>query len=219
MTLELNIAADFATIVDATEPLTLKRRDSAATIAIARAWRSSASTTDAEPSGGHVAQADVVWQFAWESGVPRPRLGDALIDAAGECFTILLIDNLLATGRVRCAARILRLVYSLYDRVDVQIAVIEDSGGGPEITGWQTIRAALPARIQPDQLEVDNTTDPATATETHRILLGEQLTLDANTRFVSPAGDVYQLIEYLQAERIDALPVARVVKLPAGVST
>ena len=215
MPLNLNFTDDFAAIVDGVQAITLKRRDSAATVAVPNAWRFSARTLEAEPAGGHVARADVVWEFTWDAESEPPRLGDALIDAAGECFTILAIDRFDTTGRVRCETRNLRIVYQLNDRVDVQRAVIEDSGGGPEIVGWTTVRAAVPARIQPEELTVDNSTTPATATATYRIILGEQLELDANLRFVDPLGNVYQLMANTQAERIDGLPVARVVKLPA----
>jgi len=216
MPLELNIQDDFAAILDGGEPITLKRRDSAATIAVAKAWRFSSRTGEAEPSGGHVAQRDIVWQFPWDDANQPPRLGDAILDAAGECFTILSVEPLGAKTRWRCTTRNLRLVYQLNDRIDVQQAVWEDPGGGPEIVGWTTVRSAVPARIQPSQLAIDNESDPATATATYRILLGEELDLNADSRFVDPQGNVYQLIDLTQAERIDALPVATVLKQPAG---
>src|SRR6476661_6561853 len=102
MTIELNVAADFATILDGVEPLTLKRRDGPTTVAIAAAWRFLSHTSEAEPTGGHVAQRDVVWQFPWNAANDLPRLGDTLIDAAGSCFTILSIDELPAATRLRC---------------------------------------------------------------------------------------------------------------------
>jgi hypothetical protein len=216
MTLELNAADDFATIVDGGEAITLKRKGSATTIAVAAARRLSSRTSEAEPSGGHVAQADVEWQFPWDGATDPPRLGDAHVDAAGECFTILAVENRPLTGRVRCTTRNLRLVYQLDDRIDVQQAVWDDPGGGPEIVGWNTLRAALPARIQPDRTEFDNTTTPPTATATYRILVGEPLDLPPDARFVDRLGNVYQLLEVTQAERIDALVVARVIRLPSA---
>jgi hypothetical protein len=215
MSIELNIAADFATILDGAEPVTLKRRDRATTIAITAAWRFTSHTSDGEAAGGHVAQADVVWQFPWDDASDPPRLGDVLIDLGGECFTILTVDCLKANTRWRATTRNLRLAYQLNDRVDVQQAIIEDTGGGPAITGWTTIRAALPARIQPERLAVDNSTSPATSAASYRIILGEPIDLDANSRFVDPQGNVYQLIELTQAERIDALPVATVIEQPS----
>jgi hypothetical protein len=212
MTVQLNIADDFATVIDGAEPITLKRRDSAATIPIEKAWRFSALTREPEPSGGHVAQADVVWQFPWDDASGPPRLGDALIDAAGDCFTILSVESLVSKTRLRCATRNLSIVHQLNDRVDVQKAIWEDTGSGLEIVGWTTIHSAVAARIQPTHMAIDGTTTPPTATATYRIVLGEQLAVDATLRFVDPEGSVYQLIELTQPQRIDALPVATVYK-------
>ena len=52
-----------------------------------------------------------------------------------------------------------------------------------------------------------------TGTATYRITLGELLELPPHARFVDPQGGNYQLIAIEQAARIDALPVAIVVKL------
>jgi hypothetical protein len=213
MAVEFNAEGDFATIIDGTESLTLKRRDRATTIAVATARRLSSQTVEAEPAGGHVAEADVDWQFPWADATEPPRLGDTLIDANGDCFTILSVEKRALTGRVRCTTRNLRLVYQLNDRVDVQQAVWDDPGGGPEIVGWTTIRAALPARIQPERIDVDNTVSPPTASTTYRIILGEPLALPADARFVDPLGNAFQLVKLTQTDRIDALPVAEALRI------
>jgi hypothetical protein len=216
MAITLNVENDFANILDGGEPVTLKRRDSPATISIAAAWRFSSRTSETEPAGGHVAQCDVVWQFSWDETNAMPRLGDVLIDAAGASFIVQSVEQLAAATRLRCTTRNLSLLYELVDRLDVQQAIIEDVGGTPQVVGWATIRAALPARIQPHELEVDNTSSPAQSTATYRIILGEQLDLAADSRFIDALGNIYQLVEYAQAERIDALPAATVIKLPAS---
>jgi hypothetical protein len=213
MAVAFDVEGDFAVILDGGEAVTLKRRDSAQTVSIPSAMRIAPRTSEPEPAGGHVAQSDVAWQFPWSDATVKPRLGDAILDAAGGCFTILAIDELAITGRVRCTTRNLQFVYQLNDRVDVQRAVWEDTGGGPEIVDWTTIRSAVPARVQPAEVTIDNTASPATGEAAYRIILGEQLELDADTRLVDPQGNVYQLVEFAQAERIDALPVARVVKV------
>jgi len=216
MPIDLNVRNDFAAIIDGGEPITLRRRANAETIAVAKAWRYASHTDEAEPANGRVARHDVEWQFAWDDAHDLPRLGDVLIDASDRCWTILAVDELGAKTRLRCTTRNLRLVVQLEDRVDVQRAIWGEVGGQPAIVGWQTIRAALPARIQPERLTVDNDVTPANSVATYRILLGEQLTLDADCRFVDPRGGVYQLVEYIQADRIDALPVAVVIQQAAA---
>jgi hypothetical protein len=217
MSVELNVRDDFAAILDGGEAVTLKRRDSAETIAVTTAWRYSLHEEEVVPSGGHVARTDVVWQFPWEQALDLPRLGDSIIDGNDECWTILSIDELGAKTRLRCTARNLHVVYELTDRVDVQQGTWQDVGSGPEFIDGTTVRAAVPARIQPERVEVElKDGEPPTSTAIYRIILGEQLQLDHNSAFIDLQGNLYQFIELTQAERIDALPVASVVKRAVG---
>ena len=161
-----------------------------------------------------VARDDVVWQFTWLDTVDPPQIGDSIIDAANECWTILAIEERGTKTRLRCVTRNLRIVNQLDDRIEIQEAVWEDSGSGPEIVGWTTLRSAVPACIQPDHTTVDNTVDPPTSTSTYRILLADDTPLDHNHRLVGSDGSVYQLLDYTGAERIDTLPMATAEKLP-----
>jgi len=216
MAVELNIRDDFSTILDGFEAVTVRRRHSAALVAVPKAWRYSSLTDQAEADVAGVARSDVVWQFAWDDAIDQPCVGDAIIDAANECWTILAIEERGAKTRLLCRTRNLRIVHELVDRIDVQQAIWEDSGSGPEIVGWTTLRTAVPARIQPDQVVVDNAATPPTSTATYRVLLGEPIALDHNHRIVGPDGSVYEMAEYAQAERVDTLPIATVTKLPSS---
>jgi len=213
MAIDLNIAADFETIVDTAEAATLKRRGSATTVALAKAWRYSSLTQEAQAGVAGVARHDVTWQFAWPEVVDLPRIGDSILDVAGECWTILSVEVRGAGSRLRCTARNLRILHELDERVEIQQAVWDEGESGPEIVGWQTLRAAVPARIQPEHLIVDHTGDAPTSTATYRVLLADDTPLDHNHRLVGPDGAIYQVLEYSQAERIDVLPMAMVVRL------
>ncbi len=216
MTIELDIHDDFSTILDGAEPISLQRHGSANTVAVLKAWRYSFETTEAQAGISGVVRNDVVWQFVWDEAVDRPRVGDSLIDAANECWTILAVVERGNKSRLQCVTRNLRLVHQLDDRIEIQQATWEDLGTGPEITGWTTLRTAVPARIQPDQTTVDNSADPPTSTTTYRVLLADNTPLDHNHRLVGPEGPIYQVQEYSQAERIDVLPVATVKKLTSA---
>ena len=212
MAIELNVRDDFATIVDGLEAITLKRRGSADTVAVPKAWRYSSQTEEAEAGISGVVRSDVVWQFAWDESVDQPRIGDSVIDGANECWTILSVDQRGAKSRLRCVTRNLQIVHQLDDRIEIQQAIWEDSGSGPEIVGWTTLRTAVPARIQPERTTIDNAADPPTSTATYRVMLADDIALDHNHRLVGPDGSIYQLVEYTQAERIDTLPIVTVVK-------
>ena len=212
MSLELTIHDDFSTIIDGAEPISLKRRGSADTVAVPKAWRYSSQTQEAQAGISGVVRNDAVWQFAWDEAVDRPRVGDSLIDATNECWTILAVVERGHKSRLQCITRNLRLVYELDDRIEIQQAVWEDSGSGPEVVGWTSLRTAVPARIQPDHTTIDNAADPPTSSATYRVMLADNTPLDHNHRLVDPDGAIYQVLEYSQAERIDTLPIATVVK-------
>lgn len=212
MAIDLNIAGDFDSILDTAEAATLKRRGSATTVALAKAWRYGSLTQEAQAGVAGVARHDVTWQFAWPDAVDLPRIGDAILDAAGECWTILSVEVRGAGSRLRCIARNLRIMHALDDRIEIQQALWDEG----EIVGWQTLRAAVPARIQPEQVTIDHTGDAPTLTATYRVLLADDTPLDHNRRLVGPDGAIYQILEYNQAERIDVLPLARVKRNPSN---
>jgi len=207
MPVELNVAGDFSTVVDAVEPVVLLRRGSPGQVAIAAAWRFVDRTTESTPAGGYVTSADVVWQFEWSESV-LPRVGDRVQDASGSCYTLLAVERLPGDTRLRCESRDLRIAHGLDCRVAIEEASWGDLGGGLEITGWTVLRPAVHARIQPGRVEIDETTDPVSSTATYRITLEDPPLLDHNHRIVSGDGNVYRLLEFENANRIDVLSVA-----------
>lgn len=216
MALEIDLQNDFAQILDGGEAITLHRRGGSSTIAIVAARRFSAVASALDGAGGNGRQHDVVWQFPWPTSVELPRLGDTLTDAQDHCWTILQVEEKAANTRLRCHARELRIAHGLDSLVDIELAQWDDLGGGPEIVGWQLLRPAVAARIQPERTTVDNEADPPTSIATYRITLGESLELDHNHRFVGTDGTIYQLVEYSNAERIDALPAAIVTRVTSS---
>jgi hypothetical protein len=210
MSIELNVRDDFATILDGAEAITIKRRDTSATTAVAKAWRFSSETAEALASTQDVARSDVVWQFAWNDAIARPHVGDYILDAASNTWTILSLSELGAKTRLRCVTRNLFFVHALVDLVTIQQATVD---GGGNITGWTNLETNVPARIQPDRnVLVLKKDEPPTTDEFYRVVLGVQIPLTHLNRIVGPDSSTYDLVEYTQAERIDALPVAQVKK-------
>jgi hypothetical protein len=195
---------DFTSILDGGEPLTLLRRGSSNQVAVPIAWRYSDHRREAEPSGGYVVETDVEWQFEWPADTTLPELGDRLRDASGACYTILAVHRLQAGTRLKCETRSMRIAHGLDCVVDIQQAVW-DAG---EITDWTTCRPAVHARVQPDEVTVNESADPVTSSATYRITLDDDLELDHNHRIVAGDGAVYRVLSYIGAGRIDQLPVA-----------
>jgi len=210
MSVELNVRDDFATILDGAEAITIKRRDTSDTIAVSKAWRFSSDTAEAISGVQDVARSDVVWQFAWNDAVERPRVGDYILDAASNTWTILSLSELGAKTRLRCVTRNLFFVHALVDLVTIQQATLDGSG---VIVGWTTLETNVPARIQPDRnVLVLKKDEPPTTDEFYRVVLGVQMPLTHLNRIVGPDSSTYDFVEYIQAERIDTLPVVQVKK-------
>ncbi|QDT01265.1 hypothetical protein [Adhaeretor mobilis] len=210
--IDLDLTDDFATVVDFLEPLTLARNDSPSTTAIAAARRYTFTTTEAAPSAGAATAADALWRFVFPAGDAKPTLGDVLVDGLGHRWTILASKQLEAVGLWECETRELRIAYGLSDRVDVERAVWVDNEGELEIESWTYIATAVPVRIQPVETLVDRTATPPTSTTRLEILFGGAIELEPEDRLVGEDGTVYWLEKLEQAERIDVLPVATVVR-------
>jgi hypothetical protein len=218
MALELNVAGDFATILDGLEAVVVKRQHTPETILVAKAWRYVSKVEEVELGSTDYARHDVIWQLPWEAANEPPRLGDRVIDAAGQCWTILTVERPRLDTRFRCLARNLHLAFGLDTLVDVQLADVEDPSTRPESVPWITVQAAVPARILLDRTKValdpgDDEVAPAVSSAaTYRVILGEQIELDHNHRLVDPEGGVYEVVEYANFGRIERLPVVTVIR-------
>jgi hypothetical protein len=213
MSVELDPSSEFAQWADGLENVTLRRRDSGETVAITVALRRDVVAQEAEPSGGAALQTDVVWHLQLPAGESPPELGDIVIDARDYHWTIQQTEELPLLGRWKCAARELRVAFGCVDHVDVQRAVWDDLGSGPEIVGWSYVYTALPVKIQPEETLVSDTSITPTITLRFQIILGEPFPLQPDDRFVAADGAIYRLESIEQADRIDVLPIAKVVRV------
>jgi hypothetical protein len=209
MTMELNASGDFALMCDGLEAASL-RRAGGDVLPLTAALRVSHREVEAEPSGGAVVRADAVWRVQLPADEPPPRLGEAIVDAAGGRWTILSISEWRELYVWECATRELRIAYGCNDRIDVERPAWEDGEEGPVITGWNYVQTAIPVRIQPDAIVLDESVDPPRGVARWKIILGEQIPLKADDRLTTADGAIYRVLRYEQAERIDALPVATV---------
>jgi len=204
---------DFAQLVDGLEPVTLRRRGTAKSLTIKAAYREQVETQETEPSGGAAEQADAVWHLQLPDEESAPQLGDFVVDQQSNRWTVLEVGQLSRLGRWKCVTRELRIAYGCNDRVDVERAVWEDNGSGPEIVDWKYICTALPVRIQPEEQEIVNASaTPPTKRSLYQIILSESITLEPDDRLVAEDGTRYRLQSLQQADRIDVLPIAKVLR-------
>ena len=213
MSAELDPSDEFAQWADGLENVTLRRRDSGETVSITVALRRDVVAREAEPSGGAALQTDALWHLQLPAGESPPELGDVVIDARDHHWTIQQTEELPLLGRWKCAARELQVAFGCVDHVDVQRAVWDDLGSGPEIVGWSYVYTALPVKIQPEKTLVSDTSITPTSTLHFHIILGEAFPLEPDDRFVAADGAIYRLESIEQTDRIDVLPIAKVVRV------
>ncbi len=213
MSVAFDPSDEFAQWADGLENVTLRRRDSGETVAITVALRRDALAQEAQPSAGAARQTDTVWHLQLPTGESPPELGDVVIDARKYHWTIQQTEELSLLGRWKCAARELRVAFGCADHVDVQRAVWDDLGSGPEIVSWSYVYTALPVKIQPEETLVSDTSITPTSTVRFHIILGEAFPLQPDDRFVAADGAIYRLESIEQADRIDVLPIAKVVRV------
>jgi hypothetical protein len=130
-----------------------------------------------------------------------------VIDGAGH-WTILIAEHLPRVGRWKCSTRELRIAYGCGERVDVERPMWSE-GETPEIVGWTYVATALPVRIQPVEFSLDAEENSQAV---FRVILGEPLDLAPQDRLTAGDGTTFSVRSFEQAARIDALPVAVVVR-------
>ncbi|MEM6329099.1 MAG: hypothetical protein AAF790_02505 [Planctomycetota bacterium] len=205
MALSWSPTGDFTAAQDGGEPVTLYRRGSAATVPIGKAVRSRQRVAEHTPSGGRVSAADAAWEFELPDSEAAPGLGDRIIEASGQCWTVLTVEPQRAASRVRCQTRNLTICHRLEDRVSVQSAEWEDTGSGPQIVAWKTTQVGVPARVQHESTVVDRSGSQPTSTATHKIFVLEGGPFDHNHRLVGSDGRVFAIDRYAGAAQIDGV--------------
>ncbi|MCA9240892.1 MAG: hypothetical protein KDA37_11865 [Planctomycetales bacterium] len=202
---QLAVDNDFESVVDGLESVTLLRLGGGAVGLTARRVTCESSSPAGFAKG--VDQIDVVWDLPWPAGQREPSLGDKVVSNEGVCGVLTQIEFRRPGRRFRVRARKLELNAALGAWVQVQQAVWEDLGSGPEITGWKPLRPAVLARVQPAGTEVDHTGAQPSSTNAVKITLAIDIPLDHNHRIIGPLDEVYRVDRFVAAERADQLPV------------
>ncbi len=95
------------------------------------------------------------------------------------------------------------------ERVDIERAVWDDMGHGPQIVDWFFVCMDVAVRIELSEMVWDTTTTPPTRQMLYDITLSKPLPLEPDDRFVGEDGALYRLLEM---EQRDKSPVAKVVR-------
>lgn len=193
-------------VFDGLREVVLERSGSGQTLAVGQALRQAVSFSEAEASAGVYRQGDVKWELPHLHGMLAPAPGDILREVDGTPWTVLAASLEALQTRWKCWCRNLVLAENLADRVTIQRAVwTHDSEGAAQPT-WIDERTDIPARIQPLSARAVDTERAGGWEVTHRIYLGQQISLCGDHR-VAHEGTRYYVRRVEDTERLDRLQV------------
>jgi hypothetical protein len=213
MALDFDPTDDLAGVVDGLTSVTLTRPGSSITCEVTHALRGPLGTREAERSEGRYAASDAAWHLpASELSVP-PQLGDVIVDADGQRWTVLDVKRTTRGARWRCVSRNLVVAHGLDDYVDVEKATYVKGDGGAEVPTWHTWKTGLRARIQPAEMRVEDEKQRRAGVARFKVFLLEDVALDPTCRIRGPDGTVYRVAGSRKSDRIDALMEIDVVRV------
>lgn len=199
-------STDFELVLDGWEAVALRRRGGDTT-PIRRALRGAARTEAAAAGEGNSTRDAILWRIPQSECPEPPRLGDAIVDTAGNFWTVLELRDANALGRWDCSCRNLAIVHRLDDTITLERATYTKSRGGALTAAWHTWRTGVRARIQPvvtqpEVTRLGNHTSRHVAQRV-RVLLVDDLTLDSTFRVRAADGKKYAVVAFHRAGRLD----------------
>jgi hypothetical protein len=212
MTLAFDPGDDLADVADGLVPVTVTRPGGSGSTQVAGALRRAIDTRQLEQSGGRYTAGDATWYLPVSQLASPPRLGDAIVDADDQRWTVLEVRKTVNDGAWRCVGRNLAVAEGLNEYIDVEKATYAKSDGGAHEPSWQVYRTGLRARIQPLRREVKDDRQQRTTAATFRVFVAADLDLDHRHRIKGPDGTIYRVAGCRKAERIDALLEVDVVR-------
>jgi len=204
MSLNFDPSADFAMALDGTESVALRRRGtepgSSETI-VAHALRRSVTVREAgfrnpgntwkdASSGGHYTAGNAVWHLPVEELPEAPMLGDLIVDADAQRWTVLEVNRAAMQTRWRCLARNLAITYSLDDTVAILRAVYAKGAAGATEPTWRTWKTGVRARIQQASVDIDIEHRTRQVHSRFQIFLEEDVALDHTHLIRGPDGAI-----------------------------
>jgi hypothetical protein len=207
------VVQDDLAYLDGVEAITFLAADGGLPVLVAHALRRKARASEAAASGGAHTAHDVTWFLSTVDLIAQPTPGATIADAAGDVWTVLDVWPDALNAAWRCRARNLTLAEGLSQQVTILRAVWQATSAGAASAYWVLEHSDVRARIQPIEMEVKTEHAQRISRETHRVYLGQPLSLDANHRIVHDAR-VYHVLSTTMPARIDALAVVHVEASP-----
>ena len=201
MSRPLDATEDFLMITDHLQAITWMRPGSSFSV-VMDALRTSSYVRTERAKLGRYQQHDSIWHLpATTSDVP-PQLGDLILDAEGNRWTVLSFRRSIDGGRWRLVTRDMVTAHRLKDFVDIDYATFEQDERGNETPVWHPWRTGLPARVDLESIEIRRDEEPIGTTQQMVIHLSEPLPLDHTHRVRHPDGRTFRILRCRQGQAL-----------------
>ena len=190
-------------------------------------------TREMDASGGQVVQQDTIkiWPVFKSS---KPPLGSVLVDADGVYWTILTVTYKSQVKTWECHCRNLSIMDTTIGGVAINTATILKANvfrkgmANETIPAWRgyisgqcpaTVDDQVTCRFQPSSSDAMIRYESEWTKETYRCFFEQNLPIDlagSEYRIVNATGERFRLVAYFDAQRIDRLSCAIVVKITEG---
>jgi hypothetical protein len=212
MSMTFDPSGDLQAVADQLEPIKFRRRGMSSFTLVPHALRRRIRLREARSSDGHVLQSETVWHLPAGELLVAPRLGDLIVDAQDQMWTILDIERTDALGSWRLLSRNLAVAAGLDQLVTVEQAIPAKSSAGDLQPNWIPIWSGVRAKIQPANSLRKELHDQQSILERFDATLADNLPITQGHRVVDMGGTIYKVVGIEMPERIDQLLLVRVVR-------
>lgn len=193
MTLELDLATDFASITDWLKPVVIDGTDVNACL------RRAVGVREAAASGGKYTTSDVAFHLD-SAECSAPAIGGTIVDEDGS-WTIISVDWQTFVKRWRCVSRQLAIVGGL--TVTIQQATYTKSTTGAEEPTWANVSTGVSAKVHYESAEVETAHGNRVSISSVKVYFASPQTLGPNYRILASDGAILKVISWDGFNEID----------------
>lgn len=192
MTLDIDIAGDFAAITD------WQRSVMVDDVQVDAALRRAVTSQEIAMSGGQIKANDTVFHLDAAEHELVPKLGSQIVDYEALVWTVIQVQWQTFVRRWRCTCR--QVVIGDGDAtnpnnlVSVQRATMAKGTTGALEPTWSTIASNLMAAVQYQTTSVDVENDNRHATSVVRVFFAKPFSLKPSDRINAPGGAILKVV-------------------------
>jgi len=204
MSFALDIASDFADVVDGLSAVGLKNRAGVQS-SLSNVLRRAIRTREAAASNGRYLASDVTFHVPITEQSRQVRPGWQIVDADG-AWTVLEIGGETLSNRHRFVCRNVALVYDLTQRINLQTASWAKNADGVLEATWATTQSDVPCRW--NYVSGDNDTEHELRHQPRQAVLfleTAQLLSESNRFIVNDPSLTLNIVSWTDAEAIGKL--------------